>query len=74
MLLLLPDITPCDFFLWGYLKDLVYQDPPVTIMELQEKIEETCEQIIDELCRKACRSVERRLQQCLEREGHFVSY
>jgi hypothetical protein len=57
-----------------HLKDLVYQEPPVTIMELQEKIEEACEQVTSELCRKACRSVERRLQDCLEREGYFVSY
>ena len=69
-----PDLTPCDFFLWGYLKDLVYQEPPVTIMELQEKIEVACEQVTNELCRKVCRSVERRLYDCLEREGQFVSY
>jgi len=23
-----PDATPCDFFLWGYVKDQVYVPPP----------------------------------------------
>ena len=22
-----PDLTPCDFFLWGYVKDIVYVPP-----------------------------------------------
>ena len=31
-----PDLTPCDFFVWGYLRGLVFQTPPTTTMELQE--------------------------------------
>jgi hypothetical protein len=27
-----PDLTTCDFFFWGYLKDTVFQKPPTTIM------------------------------------------
>lgn len=22
-----PDLTPCDFFLWGYIKDFAYKPP-----------------------------------------------
>jgi hypothetical protein len=29
-----PDLTPCDFFLWGYVKDVVYVPPPPN--DLQE--------------------------------------
>jgi len=25
-----PDLTPCDFYLWGYLKAKVYEQRPVT--------------------------------------------
>ena len=29
-----PDVTPCDFFLWGYVKDQVYVPPlPASIPE-----------------------------------------
>jgi hypothetical protein len=34
-----PDLTPCDFFLWGYVKDTVYV-PPLSrnLQELQNRI------------------------------------
>ena len=30
-----PDLTPCDFFLWGHLKNRVYQTPPQDMAELR---------------------------------------
>ena len=34
-----PDATPCDFFLWGYVKDQVYVHPlPASIPELKVPI------------------------------------
>ena len=33
-----PYLTPCDFFLWGYLKSLVYVDQPRTIAHLKNNI------------------------------------
>jgi hypothetical protein len=34
-----PDLMPCDFFLWGYVKDHVYVPPlPTTLEELRERI------------------------------------
>ena len=34
-----PDATPCDFFLWGYVKDQVYVPPlPASIPELKIRI------------------------------------
>jgi hypothetical protein len=31
-----PDTTPCDFFLWGYIKGQVYVPPlPTSILELK---------------------------------------
>ena len=29
-----PDLTPMDFFLWGYIKSIVYETPPTTLMYL----------------------------------------
>jgi hypothetical protein len=31
-----PDLTPLDFFLWGVLKERVYQTPVLTVKELKE--------------------------------------
>ena len=33
-----PDLTPCDFFLWGHLKDKVFTTPPANIQELRARI------------------------------------
>ena len=34
-----PDLTPCDFFLWGFVKDGVYVPPlPMSLKELRDRI------------------------------------
>jgi hypothetical protein len=34
-----PDLTPCGFFLWGYVKDVVYVPPlPNDLQELRQRI------------------------------------
>jgi len=41
-----PDATPCDFFLWGYIKDQVYVPLlPASIPELKVRIRTTIETI-----------------------------
>ena len=32
------DLTPCDVFLWGYVKSQVYSDNPTTIEPLKTNI------------------------------------
>ena len=41
-----PDATPCDFLLWGYVKDQVYVPPlPASIPELKVRIRTAIETI-----------------------------
>ena len=41
-----PDATPCDFFLWGYVKDQIYVPPlPASIPELKVRIRTAIETI-----------------------------
>jgi hypothetical protein len=35
-----PDLNPCDIFLWGYIKNIVYAEPIGTIDELRNRIED----------------------------------
>ncbi|CAK9822955.1 hypothetical protein ANTRET_LOCUS1385 [Anthophora retusa] len=37
-----PDLSPLDFFLWGYLQSVVYQSAINNIEELQERIISAC--------------------------------
>lgn len=47
-----PDFTPCDFFVWGYVKFLVNRNGPVANLEnLKKRIQDVCT-VIDDM-RKA---------------------
>lgn len=37
-----PDLTPMDYFFWGYLKNTVFTSKPKTLQELQQRIQEEC--------------------------------
>ena len=67
-----PDLTPLDFFLWGYLKDKVYATKPATVAELRDAIEHEYTQIPRELFHNVCESIAWRCQLCLNQSGcHF---
>ena len=34
-----PDLTPCDNFLWGHVKDFVFRDPPRTFLSLSQRFD-----------------------------------
>ena len=56
-----PDLTSCDVFLWVYLKDIVFKEVRTSIMQLQNRIQETCAGITKVICRKVCHSAAQRL-------------
>ena len=67
-----PDLNPCDFFLWGFLKQEVFKQAPRTLTELRLKIEqcaaaikrETLIRVFDNMCIRTREVVNRR-------GGHF---
>ena len=65
-----PDLTPMDFFLWGYLKDKVYRTKPRTIESLKMEIERQCRDIPNDLFRDVCESFGVRYQCCLDNDCH----
>ena len=67
-----PDLTVCDFFLWGYIKDRVYKTRSVNLAELCKRITNEFSLVDADLCRQACQSVLRRFDACLRANGeHF---
>lgn len=67
-----PDLTPMDFFLWGYIKSLVYKTQPVSLDELRQRIIEACQNIPREIFQNVRQEFENRLYFCLEQIGrHF---
>ena len=68
-----PDLTPCDFFLWGYLKSKVYTSPPVDLADLQNRIRNEVEALRSSpaTIRNVMQTMLRRCQLCIERDdGH----
>lgn len=66
------DLTPCDFFLWGLLKDRVFATGPRTLPDLRTAIEEEFETLRRqlEMLRRTCLSVEERCRKCIDQDGH----
>lgn len=64
-----PDLSPPDYFLWGFLKDKVYADKPRTIAELKKKIEEECNAISSITCKKVMNNFCARLKKCKDQRG-----
>jgi hypothetical protein len=66
-----PDLTPCDFSLWGIIKDRVYVLNPRDINHLKVLIKEEFTSLNDniESCQAICRSVPNRCQMCIDTEG-----
>ena len=44
---------PCDFFLWGYMKELVYKPLPTSLLQLKEKTTLTLKSILEPMIQKA---------------------
>lgn len=64
-----PDLTPLDFYLWGYLKSKVYFNKPENIDELKNRIIAEIQQIQPQTLTEVLREIEFRLAYCQEVNG-----
>ena len=70
-----PDLNPCDFFLWGHLKDKVYRDKPTTLVDLKAGIKREVDSIDRTALANVFQGFESRLHAVIEREGgHIEQY
>lgn len=56
-----PDLTPCDFFLWGHLKEKVYKTPVQSVEDLKTRIRRHYREITPEILREVWKHAEFRL-------------
>ena len=68
-----PDLSPCDFFLWGYLKSKVYLGKPRTIDELKEAIRREILTIPISMLEDVMENFQNRLQECSNEEGSHLT-
>lgn len=65
-----PDLTPLDYFLWGYLKQKIYKDRLFNnVDELDTSIRVNCRNIPANVLRSTLNEFYERTIRCIEREG-----
>ena len=69
-----PDLSACDFFLWGYLKSKVYVQKPRTVDDLKVSIREEIATVPQEMLVIVIQSSEESLRTCVRQEGRHLSY
>lgn len=69
-----PDLTPCDFFLWGHMKAKVYREEFESPTQLRASIVNEFREIDQEHIRNACLSLRRRLEDCIRLNGGTVQH
>ena len=72
-----PDLTVCDFFLWGYLKHQIWNVPtqqqPSNLGELQQAIIMACNNLEQDMIEKAFDCMLSRVRRCVQVDGHAFS-
>ena len=68
-----PDLSPPDFWLWGYVKDSVHGKKPDAVESLKLFIEEEIARIPADMIRHVTQSVVNRFQRLIERNGQQLT-
>lgn len=69
-----PDLSPLDFYLWGYLKDKVYTPAPETTDDLKKAIVREMRKITPETCRAVISNFRRRLELVVQQNGRHLEH
>ena len=64
-----PDLTPMDFFLWGYMRDIIYQTLPRDRNDLTQRIHQAGRRVTPQMLRNVRGSLMRRVALCAEEKG-----
>lgn len=67
------DLTPCDFFLWGFVKSKVYATKIRTITELKAEIRRVIDEIELQSCENVIKNFVKRVQECQKSRGGHLS-
>jgi len=68
-----PDLSMCDFFLWGYLKSRVYTHTPRMLNNLKEAIHQEIRPIDHQLLARVMDDFKKRLEHCNQEDGRHLT-
>lgn len=69
-----PDITPLDFYFWGYVKNEVYKRRYANLVELEDSIRHIIASIDGRTVLKATTRVVKNVQKCIEQNGDIFAH
>ena len=67
-----PDLTLCDYFLWGYLKAEVFKHRPRTLQALKDAIRLEVARIPHDMLDRVMWNIRICLEQCIDNNGHHL--
>ena len=67
-----PDLNPCDFYLWGYLKSKVFNPLPNSLDELKINIRREIEKITKDDLKRVFLNFEKRVVLVIESKGGHI--
>lgn len=69
-----PDMNPCDFFLWGYLKDRVWKNRPRNIADLKQAILDEAANIDPGILRRTIANFKKRCEGVVLAQGRHIEH
>ena len=69
-----PDLTPPDFFLWGYVKDRVFRSSVNNLTQLKRRITRAVRSVTPEMIKKVWNNLENRLDAIIREGGGHIEY
>ena len=68
-----PDLTPCDFFLWGFVTDSVSVPPlPMSLRELRDRITHSLQTITADMLHRVWDAFDYRVDVCRVTQGAHI--
>lgn len=68
------DLTPLDFFLWGYLKQQVYATPPQILQDLKRRIVDAYTNVTCFILHSVQHEIKTRIQICIATDCQMFEY
>ena len=69
------DMTPCDFFLWGYVKGLVYVPPlPANLEEVKQRITTALQTATQDMLQRVLEELEYRIDVYHVSDGAHIEH
>lgn len=69
-----PDLSPLDFFLWGYLKDRLYKVQPKNTDQLKQSIRCENRKITGDMCNNVMENFMKRVEMVRRHNGRHFEY